>query len=223
MQAIRIIVAAAKAFYEEILFFLVTGAILLVATLLIIPLPFALAGVWMVAHRCVRGLGVNWRMYWDAVKGYGPKSLWLTLIILLGYALLLSNVWFYATPNVSPIPANISVWIVPIWILGGVIWTGATFYAYAFLIELEKPKLWAILRNSLSLTLISPLTTAILLIVTVLLTVLSIAVPLLLFALPGFIATLSITAVRTLIAAVREKYAPTEEESSSTEEGSSTD
>ncbi len=217
MQAIRIVVNAAKAYYEEMLFFFMTGAILFVATLLIIPMPFALAGVWMVAHRCVRGLGVNWGLYRDAVKGYGRKSLWLTLILVLGYVLLASNIWFYSTPEVSPLPDNIAGWILPVWFIIGLVWTGATFYAHAFLIELEEPKLLAILRNSLSLTLVSPLTTLILLIVTLLLTALSIALPILLFALPGFIATLSITAVRTLITAIREKYSATEEESSSTD------
>ncbi|HOT90168.1 MAG TPA: hypothetical protein PLJ78_02290 [Anaerolineae bacterium] len=211
MEAIRIVIAAAKAYYEEMLFFFLAGAILLVATLLIIPMPFALMGVWMIAHRCVRGLGVNWGMYWEAVKTYGTKSLALTFILILGYVLLASNIWFYSTPEVSPLPANVATWILPLWVVLGLLWMGMTFYAHAFLIELEEPKLKAILRNSFSLTLASPLTTLLLLVITALLTALSIVFPLLLFALPGFIATLSVTAVRTLIAAFREKYGSAEE------------
>jgi uncharacterized membrane protein YesL len=212
MQAIRIIITAVKAFYEELLFFFLTGAILLVATVLIIPMPFALIGVWMVAHRAVRGLGVNWGLYWQAVKEYGVRSLWLTLILVVGYVLLLSNVWFYMTPEVSPLPDNITLWVLPLFIIVGLVWTGITFYAHAFLIELEEPKLLTILRNGLSLTFISPLTTLILLIVTLLVTALCIMMPILLLALPGFVATLSITAVRTLIAVIREKYSATEAE-----------
>ena len=75
MQAIRIVISAVKAYCEEIPFFIITGAILCVATLLIIPMPFALAGVWMIAHRAVRGLGINWKLYWEAVKKYGLQSL----------------------------------------------------------------------------------------------------------------------------------------------------
>ncbi|HOU13007.1 MAG TPA: hypothetical protein PKZ84_07805 [Anaerolineae bacterium] len=213
MQALRITIAAAKAFYEEMLFFFMTGAILFVATLLIIPMPFALIGVWMVAHRAVRGLGINWSLYWQAIKEYGLRSLWLTLILILGYVLLASNVWFYLTPEVSPLPDSAAAWILPILIIVGLVWTGITFYAHAFLIELEEPKLVAILRNGFSISFISPLTTLILLVVALLLTALSIVIPVLLIALPGFIATLSITAVRTLITAIREKYGPREGES----------
>ena len=217
MQAIRIIISTVKTYYEEIPFFIVTGAILCAATLLIIPMPFALAGVWMIAHRAVRGLGINWKLYWEAVKKYGPRSLWLTLILAFGYVLLAANVWFYTTPDVSPLPASVLVWLRLIMFIVGLVWVSTSFYAQAFLLELEEPKLLAILRSSLSLTLIRPLTTLLLLIATLLLTALSIAVPVLLFALPGFIATLSITAVRTLVAAIQEQYGITEAESATTD------
>jgi uncharacterized membrane protein YesL len=211
------IIDTAKVYYEEMLFFFVTGGILCVTALLVIPIPFALVGMYMIAHRAVRGLGVNWGLYWRAVKEYGLRSLQLTLVLALGYVLLAVNVWFYATPNVSPIPDSAHVWIRLVVFIIGLVWIGMSFYAHAFLIELEEPKLLAILRSSLSLTLVKPLTTLMLLIVTVLLTALSVAVPILLLALPGFIATLSITAVRTLVTAVREKYGSTEEESASTD------
>lgn len=217
MQTIRIIIDTAKAYYEEMLFFFVTGGILFVTTLLILPMPFALVGMWMIAHRAVRGLGVNWGLYWRAVKEYGLRSLQLTLVLALGYGLLAANVWFYTTPDVSPIPAGLLVWIRPVVFVIGLVWIGISFYAHAFLMELEEPKLLAILRASLSLTLIKPVTTLMLVIVTLLLIALSIAVPVFLLALPGFIATLSITAVRALVTAVREKYGMAEEESAETD------
>ncbi len=211
MQTVRIIINAAKAFYEEMLFFIATGGILLAATFLVIPMPFALIGVWMVAHRAVRGLGVNWGLYWRAVKEYGLRALQLTLVLALGYGLLVANIWFYNTPGVSGFSDSVLVWIRPIVLIIGLVWIGISFYAHAFLIELEEPKLLMILRSSLALTFVNPVTTLLLLIVSVLLTALSIVVPVLLLALPGFIATLSITAVRTLIAAVSEKYGDGEE------------
>ncbi len=214
MQTVRIIIDTAKAFYEEMLFFIVTGGILIAATFLVIPMPFALVGVWMIAHRAVRGLGVNWGLYWRAVKEYGLRSMQLTLVLALGYGLLAANIWFYNTPDVSTLPAGVLVWIRPIVLIIGLVWVCISLYAHAFLIELEEPKLLMILRSSLSLAFIKPAPTLLLLIVTVLLTVLSIAVPVLLLALPGFIATLSITAVRTFVAAVREKYGVGEKEQS---------
>ncbi len=210
MQAIRILIDAAKAYYEEMLLFLLTSLILLVTVPLIIPMPFALIGVWMIAHRSVRGLGVNWGLYWQAVKEYGFKSLQLTLVLILGYVLLLSNIWFYNTPEVSPLPAHVAGWLLPLWVFLGIVWIGVTFYAHAFLIELKEPKLLMILRSSLALTFVNPVTTLLLILAIVLLTALSIVLPLLLFALPGFIATLSITAVRKLIGVIHEKYGSTE-------------
>ncbi len=215
MQTVRIIIDTAKAYYEEVLFFIVTGGILLAATFLVIPMPFALVGLWMIAHRAVRGLGVNWGLYWRAVKEYGLRSLQLTLVLALGYGLLAINVWFYTTPDISPFPAGVLAWIRPIVLVIGLVWICISFYAHAFLVELEEPKLLLILRSSLSLTFIKPVPTVILLIITLALTVLSVAVPILLLALPGFIATLSITAVRTLVVAVREKYGVVEAESQS--------
>lgn len=217
MQTIRIIIDTAKAFYEEMLFFIVTGGILLAATFLVIPMPFALVGVWMIAHRAVRGLGVNWGLYWRAVKEYGLRSVQLTLVLALGYGLLVANIWFYNTPGVSGLSDNVLVWIRPIVLIIGLAWVCISFYAYAFLLELKEPKLLMILRSSLSLTFVKPVPTLLLLIVTLLLTALSIVVPVLLLALPGFIATLSITAARTLIAAVREKYGIDEQKDASTD------
>ena len=217
MQAIRIIISAVKAYYEEILFFFMTGAILCVATLLIIPMPFALVGVSMIAHRTIRGLGVNWGLYWGAVKEYGLRSVQLTLVLALGYGLLAANIWFYSTPGVSPIPDNVAVWILPIWFGIGLVWSAVTFYANAFLLELKEPKLLTILRSSLFLALLNPLPTLVLLIVTALLTAMSIAMPILLIALPGLIATLSVTSVHVLVTAAREKCGPTEKEGQSTD------
>lgn len=220
MKAFRIIINAAKAYYEEMLFFFLTGIILLVfaipaalvlpsiySVLLLLPIPFGFAGIWIVAHRAVRGLGVKWRLYWEAVKEYGFKSLLLTLIILAGYAILLGNIWFYNSPDISPFSPKFAGIITPLWLVLTLVWTGVAFYAEAFLIELEEPKIMMILRNGLSLTVLKPLVTLFLLVVTALLTALSIVLPILLIALPGFIATLSITGVRTLITDIREKYA----------------
>ena len=219
MQAFRIIIETAKSYYEEMLFFFMAGVILLVfaipaalvlpsiySLLLLLPIPFGFAGIWIIAHRAVRGLSVKWPRYWEAVKEYGLKSLLLTLIILAGYAILLGNIWFYNSPDISPFPPKVAGIITPLWLVLALVWTGVAFYAEAFLIELEEPKILLILRNGLSLTVLRPLVTLILLIATALLTALSIVLPILLIALPGFLATLSITGVRTLIADIREKY-----------------
>jgi len=205
MRVLKIIAKAAVAFYEELFFHFVVGLAHVLCWLLVIPGPFALAGVYAIGQRSVRGKAVNWRLIWDTIKEFGPRSFLLFLIIVLGFAIVAVNIWFYNTPEVSPFPASVKVWTTPIFVIIGVLWTGVAFYAQAFLMELEDPKMLVVLRNSLFLTVLKPLNTLGFLLISALVTALSIALPVLLVVLPGFLSTLSLTAVRTLLADLTER------------------
>ncbi len=205
MRVFRIIGKAAVAFYDELFFFFLVGLIHTACWLLIIPGPFALAGVYIVGQRAVRGMGVSWGLIWGGVKEFGGRAFLLFLIVLLGYGILASNLWFYATPEVSPFPTSVTTWLIPIWIVLGLLWTGVVFYAQSFLMELEEPRMLLVLRNSLFLTILHPIQTLILVIVSILALVLSIVLPVLLTVYPGFVSVLSLTAVRTLVADLAER------------------
>jgi hypothetical protein len=205
MRVLRIIAKAAVAFYEELFFHAIAGLAHLVCWLLVIPGPFALVGIYAIGQRAVRGKAVNWRLIWDTIREFGVRSFLLFMIILFGFAIVAVNIWFYNVPEVSPFPASVAVWTTPIFVIIGVLWTGVAFYAQAFLMELEDPKMLVVLRNSLFLTILKPLNTLGFLLVSVLATALSIALPVLLLVLPGFLATLSLAAVRTLIAELTER------------------
>ncbi len=205
MRVLKIIGKAAVAFYEELFFHSAVGLAHLACWLLVIPGPFALAGVYGIGQRAVREKAVNWRLIWDTIREFGVRSFLLFLIILLGYAIVAVNLWFYNVPEISPFPASVAVWTTPIFTIIGVLWTGVAFYAQAFLMELEDPKMLVVLRNSLFLTVLKPLNTLGFLLVSALVTALSIALPVLLVVLPGFLATLSLTAVRTLLADLTER------------------
>jgi len=205
MRVLKIIAKAAVAFYEELFFHFIAGLAHLACWLLVIPGPFALAGIYAIGQRAVRGKAVNWRLIWDAIKEFGVRSFLLFLITLFGYAIVVVNIWFYNVPDVSPFPASVAVWTTPIFIIVGVLWTGVVFYAQAFLMELKDPKMLVVLRNSLFLTVLTPLNTLAFLLVSAVATALSIALPVLLLVLPGFLSTLSLTAVRTLMAELNER------------------
>jgi len=205
MRVLKIIGKAAVAFYEELFFHFAAGLGHLLCWLLVIPGPFALAGIYAIGQRAVRGKAVNWRLIWDTIKEFGVRSLLLFLIVLVGFAIVAVNLWFYNVPGISPFPASVKVWTTPIFIIIGVLWTGVAFYAQAFLMELEDPKMLLVLRNSLFLTVLKPLNTLSFLLVSAVATALSIALPVLLVVLPGFLSTLALTAVRTLIADLTEQ------------------
>lgn len=207
MKFLRIVAKAAVAFYDELFFHFLGGLIHLVSWLLIIPGPFALAGIYAIGQRAVRGKGVNWRLLWDNVKEFGARSLLLFFITVFGFALVGANLYFYNTPEISPFPASVAAWTTPLFIVLGVLWLAVVFYAQSFLVELEEPKLKMIYRNSLFLAILKPLQTAGFLMVALLATALSVALPILLLVLPGFLTTLSLTAVRTLIAELNDQMA----------------
>ena len=205
MRFFKIVAKAAVSFYEELFFFFLMGLIYVFGFLLIIPGPFALAGIYRISQRAVRGKAVKWRIIWQGVKEFGLRALLIFLLIVLGYALLLSNLWFYNSPEVSPFSDDVGMWLTPLWILLILLWSGVAFYATAFLVELKEPKMVSVFRNSLFLTILRPIQTLLFLVVSILVLGISVALPVLLTVSPAFIATLSVTAVRTLIADLREQ------------------
>jgi uncharacterized membrane protein YesL len=217
MRFFKIVARAAVSFYEELFFFFLMGLIYVVCFFLVIPGPFALAGIYRISQRAVRGKAVKWRIVWQGVKEFGLRSLLVFLLVVVGYILLLSNLWFYNSPEISPFPASVGRWITPLWILLILLWSGVAFYATAFLVELKEPKTLSIFRNSLFLTILHPVQTLLFLVVSILVLVISVLLPVLLTVSPAFIATLSVTAVRTLVTDLKEKV---EEEAEEGEEKS---
>ncbi len=209
MRFFKIVAKAAVAFYEELFLFSLMGLIYVVCFFLVIPGPFALAGIYRISQRAVRGKAVKWRIVWQGVKEYGLRALLVFFLVVVGYALLLSNLWFYNS-EISPFPDDVGVWVTPLWVLLILLWSGVSFYATAFLVELKEPKTLNIFRNSLFLTILRPIQTLLFLVISILVLVLSVVLPILLAVSPAFIATLSVTAVRTLVTDLQEKV---EEES----------
>jgi len=205
MRFFKIVAKAAVSFYEELFFFSLTGLIYVIGFVLVIPGPFALAGIYRISQRAVRGKAVKWRIVWQGVKEFGLRTLLVFVLIVLGYVLLLTNLWFYNSPEISPFPADIGVWVTPLWALLILLWSGVAFYATAFLFELKEPKILLVLRNSLFLTVLRPIQTLLFLVISVLALVISVALPVLLTVSPAFIATLSVTAVRTLVTDLKEQ------------------
>ena len=218
MRFFKIIAKAAVSFYEELFFFFLMGLIYVICFFLVIPGPFALAGIYRISQRAVRGKAVKWRIVWAGVKEFGLRALLVFFIVVVGYVLLLSNLWFYNSPEISPFPADVGMWITPLWILLILLWSGVAFYVTAFLVELREPKMLSIFRNSLFLTILHPVQTLLFLIVSILVLVISALLPVLLTVSPAFIATLSVTAVRTLVTDLKEKVEEEEAEAEESQE-----
>lgn len=207
MKFVRIVVETAKIFYDYLMHFALMGGATLLSFVIILPAPFTASGLWVVTQRAVQGKGIKWRHYGSGIKTFGVRNLGLSLVLVVGYVVALVNLWFYLTPDVSPFPDFIIYVIIPVCILATLLWTGIAFYAAPFLIEMESPNLRLILRNSLFLTLLNPLTTLLLIALSIALLVLCYYLPVLFLFAPGFIALLRLVAVRMCVEDAREKKA----------------
>ncbi len=219
MLAFKMIWKAAVAFYDEMFPFLLMGFLTLIGCVLILPGPFVIAGLYGAAQKAVRGEGVKWVNYWRGLKEFGLRS-WLVLFIVVAvYGILYLNFWFYTTPEISPFSEQLGLWLVPLWAVLAVVWTGTAYYAQSFLMELQEPKILAVFRSSLFLTILHPFVTLILIVISTLVLVLSVAFPILLILTPAFVITLALTSVRTQIAELMEKAAEKEESEQSADSG----
>ncbi|MBN1874181.1 MAG: hypothetical protein JXA33_08115 [Anaerolineae bacterium] len=205
MKAFGILWQALKNYYEELLYLLLMGFLTVIACVLILPGPLAIAGLWFVGHRIIRGYGINFRTYWQGIKEYGLKTYLVVLIVVGVYLMLCMNLWFYSTSQISPISKDVAVWITSFWGLAAILWTGIIFYFEAFLIEQIEPKISVALRNSVALVLIHPFSTLIWLVFLALVVVISVVIPILLGLIPSMFAILSLTATRTLVKDIVQK------------------
>lgn len=199
-KVFNVITEAAVSYYDELYHLVMMGAVTFVACLLILPGPFALAGLWYVAHRTVRRSTTSWRDYWDGVKRYGVRAWGILLIVLFGYILIFSNIWFYNTPQISPIDnANIILAMTSLALAMLLLWTCMTFYISTALIEQKTGGIFLAVRNSLYLTFAYPIQTVIWTLFSALILIISLLAPILLILTPAYISVLSFTGFRTLV------------------------
>ncbi len=215
MQTLEIIWQSLTTYYENILTLTLMGMSTLLATLLILPAPFAWAGLWQVARQAVKGDAISWPTYWAGAKEHGLRNLGNFLFLLLGYLLIAANIWFYNQPAISPLPEKFAVWLTAFWIIAGLLWTGVAFYLPSFQLEMTVPRFWLSLRNSLYLTLLHPLPTLLWLLLLALYGCLCVLLPPLIVLYPGFSAILSQYATRALIQQALARHEPAETAKSS--------
>ncbi len=205
MSPFKIIWQSMKVYYDEFFSLLLMGAATLLATLLIIPGPLALAGLWRIADNATEGKDTSWQVFWEGVKLYGPRNWLNTLLLFAGYALIALNLWFYSNPAASPLPDASAPWVIALGAGLGLIWTSCAFYLLTFQLRMTTPQLWLSLRNSFYLLFLHPINTFTFLLVLGVLLALCVVLPPLIFLHPGFTAVLSTVAVKTMLQPILER------------------
>jgi hypothetical protein len=210
MIAFKIIWKGAVDFYDEMFHFLLMGTVTLIGCILILPGPFVIAGLYAAAQKAVRGEGIKWATYWQGIKEFGLRTWGLVLLEALIYLIIYVNFWFYNS-EVSPFSPQLGLWLTPLWIVLALVWTGISYYAQAFLMELKEPKFFTIFRSSLFLAILHPVVTLILLIVTLIVLALSVVFPVLLILSPSLLLVIALKAVRMQVTELTEKVAELEQ------------
>ena len=157
MRVLKISWQSLITFYQHMLILTLMSIVTLLSSLLIIPAPFAWAGLWQVTRQISKDQVASWSDYWQGSKEYGLRNLGNILLLLFVYVLIAVNIWFYNQSALSPLPPKYSSWLTGFWLIIGLFWGSVAFYLLAFQMQMSAPSFWLSLRNSIYLTLLNPL------------------------------------------------------------------
>jgi uncharacterized membrane protein YesL len=202
------------------------GIFAALATISLIPLPPAVAGLWSAANRVADELAIHWSDYFEGFRRYFWKSLGLALLNILVMIILLVNVWFYA-PNNNPLNLDpgISRIIQMFFLLLTALWLVYQMYPMALILEQEDQRLRIALRNAGVLLLNRPgfsILLALVLGIAVAISTYPLIVPWFLLTL-SFIAVVCNKAVKHLLTPYRERAEREAEFEQLAQEGEPTD
>jgi uncharacterized membrane protein YesL len=163
-------------FIEELFLLMLFNLLWVVGTLLVLPFPFATAGLAWVASEIGQGKAIHLRTFLDGGRRYWkPAYLW-ALTNLVVWTLLWFNISFY-----SGLTSVWSVLVRALMVSIAIVWGTVQLYVFPLLIRQEVPSLKLAWRNSLILLSLTPVLTIGVIILATILLVLSSAVALLLF------------------------------------------
>jgi len=191
------------------LFFLRTSDAIWVfslSLLLLAPLAVVTGGISFVANQITRGKAVGWGTFASGVRRYWAKSLVLALVNVVVLILIASNLRFYAVV----LEGGWTNFALSAWLVVGVYWLLVQLFWFPMILEMESEKVFAALRFSLGLVIVTPGFTLVLALCLLLLSALCIVltVPAVLF-LAVLLSLIANHATRSRLAAVRKKpYTP---------------
>jgi uncharacterized membrane protein YesL len=200
IRALRLLRSSLSAWYYDLFVLIGVNVVWLILSLLIIPLGPATAGLFYVCNELAKGEPISFGLFWVGMKRYMGLSVKLAAALIIITVLLGFNISFYLNMQ-SSIGQIIGI----VWIYAVIFWGIVLNYPFALLVQMDKPSLRKILRNSALLVLDNVVFTVSMSILTLLVIGLSIF-PLGLLPFPfGFFALLAIFQCKCLIT-LMEKY-----------------
>lgn len=178
---------------------------LALAAALVLPLPPILGALSFVTNQIARGKAVGWDTFLRGLRRYWTKSYVVVLLVVLGLALILFNLWFYSSlldAAWAPAMRLLSTLILFLWIAVQLFW-------FPMLLELESESILQSLKDAVLMTVLTPLFTLILVLAASVLLGLSLVLvlPVVFFSL-ALLSLLGNVATRDRLAYVQRKRNP---------------
>jgi uncharacterized membrane protein YesL len=194
MTAPRAAWLALRDFWEEFLLVAVVGPVGTLLSLLVIPLPFVLAGHYATASRVAEGRAVSWRDWWVTAREHALFFYkWFALLLVVGLVLL-ANVVFYR--GVATDWALFMQWIFTGFLF---LWISFQPYVPACYFEQSDLRLRVSLRNAAIIAVADPLSLLAFWLLALPLALISLAFPPLLLLAPLFLIMVSTRIVKQSI------------------------
>ncbi|MCI0710861.1 MAG: DUF624 domain-containing protein [Chloroflexi bacterium] len=139
----------------------VTNALWLAASLTIILLPPATAGLYSTTNSLVRGKGQRLDTFLDGAREYWWLSIQWALVNIVVLVVLFVNVYFYGQIAAGALANTLLFFVSAL----GLLWVTMQFYIWPVLMVQEQKKMRIAMKNALFLSLASPLYNLVLLLV----------------------------------------------------------
>jgi uncharacterized membrane protein YesL len=192
-------------FIEEMFLLFLFNVLWVLSAVLILPLPFATAGLAWAAAEIGEGKAINWRTFFQGGRRYWKPAYVWALVNLVVWLIISFNVNFYTQGN-----ATWALLARSLIVSGTLIWALLQLYVFPLLIRQDEPSLKLAYRNALVLMARHPLVTLVVVLLGVALFALSLLLTLPLLALYfALIALLTNRAVAEILKAETTRGAKT--------------
>ena len=169
IRALRMLRASLSAWYYDFFVLIAVNVVWLVLCLLILPIGPATAGLFYICNEVVKGEPISFSMFITGMKRFAAISAKLAAVLITLTILLFVNVSFYFELNSSfgQVLGFVFIYLIIFWAL-------MLNYPFALLVQMDRPGLLKILRNSALLALDNVRLTVSMSLITLLLMLLSV-------------------------------------------------
>jgi uncharacterized membrane protein YesL len=156
--ALRVVKLAFLDFFEEIFLLILFNLLWSISALLVLPLPFATAGLAWAAAEIGQGKVIKWRTFFEGGRRYWRPAYRWGLLNLVVWVLIFINFNFY-----NNIAATWALFVRTLVLSSAILWASIQLYVFPLLILQETPSLRLAYRNGLVLMGSQPALTVVLL------------------------------------------------------------